>query len=574
MSAEKLRGLGVSSGIVTGQVVVLQSANLPVVPVPVPPERIEDEIGRLEAARSVARTELQDLRNRTFEVLGETYAGIIDAQLLILEDPGLLRKTAHRIQVGRIAAAWALKEEVGDYLRKFETIADGAFRERGGDLQDVHLRLQRILRGDVRGGEELPDDRPLLVVAHSLGPSDTVMLTRKNLAGFATDVGGKTSHTAILAQALSVPAVVGLKDITQRVRTGEEIILDGESGTVTIRPGANDLLEAERGRLTLEERESSWVEVESAPARTKDGTAVSVQANIEFPQEVEKAKAYGAEGIGLYRSEFLFLSRSPELPSEEDHYRTYVEMAARMAPAQVTIRTLDLGGEKYFHDVLDAQETNPVLGLRAVRFCLQRQDIFRPQIRGLLRAAAEADIRIMIPLVTTADEIRQVKALIFEEAGSLRAAGIPCRDDVPVGIMVEVPAAAWSADILALESDFFSIGTNDLIQYALAVDRSNEAVDYLYQPLHPAVLRMIKFIIESADRAGIPVSLCGEMAGDEEMTPLLVGLGLRELSVQPRAIQPVRRAIAGMNTREAKARAMKALDLPTALEIEEFLLAT
>ncbi|MBD3866686.1 MAG: phosphoenolpyruvate--protein phosphotransferase [Acidobacteria bacterium] len=574
MSAEKLRGLGVSSGIVTGQVVVLQSANLPVVPVPVPPERIEDEIGRLEAARSVARTELQDLRNRTFEVLGETYAGIIDAQLLILEDPGLLRKTAHRIQVGRIAAAWALKEEVGDYLRKFETIADGAFRERGGDLQDVHLRLQRILRGDVRGGEELPDDRPLLVVAHSLGPSDTVMLTRKNLAGFATDVGGKTSHTAILAQALSVPAVVGLKDITQRVRTGEEIILDGESGTVTIRPGANDLLEAERGRLTLEERESSWVEVESAPARTEDGTAVSVQANIEFPQEVEKAKAYGAEGIGLYRSEFLFLSRSPELPSEEDHYRTYVEMAARMAPAQVTIRTLDLGGEKYFHDVLDAQETNPVLGLRAVRFCLQRQDIFRPQIRGLLRAAAEADIRIMIPLVTTADEIRQVKALIFEEAGSLRAAGIPCREDVPVGIMVEVPAAAWSADILALESDFFSIGTNDLIQYALAVDRSNEAVDYLYQPLHPAVLRMIKFIIESADRAGIPVSLCGEMAGDEEMTPLLVGLGLRELSVQPRAIQPVRRAIAGMNTREAKARAMKALDLPTALEIEEFLLAT
>ncbi len=574
MNAEKLRGLGVSSGIVTGRVVVLQSANLPVVPVPVPPERIADEIERLESARRKSRAELQDLRDRTFQVLGETYAGIIDAQLLILDDPGLLRQTAQRIKVGRISAAWALKEVVGEYLRKFETIAEGAFRERGGDLQDVHLRLQRILRGDVQGGENLPEDQPLLIVAHTLGPSDTVMLTRKNLAGFATDVGGKTSHTAILAQALSVPAVVGLKDITQRVRTGDEIILDGETGTVTIRPGANDRMVAERSRLRLAERESAWVAVETTPASTLDGTAVSVLANIEFPQEVQKALAYGAEGIGLYRSEFLFLARSPDLPTEEDHYRTYVELADRMAPAPVTIRTLDLGGEKYFHEVLGPQESNPVLGLRAVRFCLQRQDIFRPQIRGLLRAAAEADIRIMIPLVTTTDEIRQVRALIMEEAGSLFAAGIPCREDVPVGIMVEVPAAAWSADILALESDFFSIGTNDLIQYALAVDRSNEAVDYLYQPLHPAVLRMLKFIIESADRAGIPVSLCGEMAGDEEMTPLLIGLGLRELSVQPRAIQPVRQAIRKLHTRDAEARALKALDLPTALEVQEFLLAT
>jgi phosphotransferase system enzyme I (PtsI) len=574
VSAEKLRGLGVSSGIVTGQVVVLQSANLPVVPVPVPPERIEDEIELLESSRRKARAELQDLRNRTFEVLGETYAGIIDAQLLILDDPGLVQQIAQRIRVGRISAAWALKEEVGNYLRKFEAIDEGVFRERGGDLQDVHLRLQRILRSDIQGGEKLPDDQPLLVVAHTLGPSDTVMLTRKNLAGFATDVGGKTSHTAILAQALSVPAVVGLKDITQRVRTGEEIILDGESGTVTLRPGANDLLEADRGRRNLLERESAWVDVESEPVCTLDGVAVAVHANIEFPQEVQKARTFGAEGIGLYRSEFLFLALSPDLPTEEDHYSTYIEMAERMAPAPVTIRTLDLGGEKYFHEVLDAQESDPGLGLRAVRFCLQRQDIFRPQVRGLLRAAAEADIRIMIPLVTTAEEIRQVRALILEEACALHAAGVPCREDVPVGIMVEVPAAAWSADILAQESDFFSIGTNDLIQYALAVDRSNEAVDYLYQPLHPAVLRMLKFIIESADRAGIPVALCGEMAGDEEITPLLVGLGLRELSVQPRAIQPVRQAIRKLNSRAAEARALKALNLPTAQEVQEFLLAT
>jgi phosphotransferase system enzyme I (PtsI) len=568
MSSLRMQGLGVSSGIVTGRVLVLQTADLPVVPVPVPPERVEEEIAHLEGARNQARQELRELRERTSEVLGETYTGIIDAQLLIVDDPGLMREVTKRIRMTRTSASWALKEEVSGYLRKFDALDDTVFRERGGDLQDVHLRLQRILRGDIRSGDSLPDDLPLLIVAHSLGPSDTVMLTRKNLAGFATDVGGKTSHTAILAQALSVPAVVGLKNITQQIRTGEEIILDGDSGTVVLRPGKEEQVSAELRHHEQKDRDVALTVQEPVPVLTRDGVSVSILANIEFPQEIEKAVLYGAEGIGLYRSEFLFLARAPEIPNEEEHFEAYMKMAEKMAPRPVTIRTLDLGGEKYFHDVLDSRESNPVLGLRAVRFCLQRLDIFRPQIRGLLRAAAHADIQIMIPLVTMVEEVRQVRALLKEEATNLKAEGVRCREDVKVGIMIEVPAAAWSADILAKEADFFSIGTNDLIQYALAVDRSNEAVDYLYQPLHPAVLRMLQFVVTCAGEAGIPVSLCGEMAGDEELTAVLVGLGLTALSVQPRAIQPVRHAVQSLYYSESRDQVLQAMELATATGIQ------
>ncbi len=572
MSSQRVQGLGVSSGVAAGRVLVLQSTHLPVVPVPVPPERIHDEIGRFDGARNQARQELVELRERTHEILGETYTGIIDAQLLILDDPGLIRNVENRIRIGRTTASWALKEAAGEYLRKFDSIDDTVFKERGGDLQDVHLRLQRLLRGDVRSGDLLPDDQPVLVVAHSLGPSDTVLLTRKNLAGFATDVGGITSHTAILAQALSVPAVVGLKDITQRVHTGEEVILDGDNGTVLLNPGTGELEEAEKRSLEIAEREIALADLEAPEAETLDGVRVSIQANIEFPQEVEKAALFGAEGIGLYRSEFLFLARSPEIPSEEEHFETYSAMAKKMAPNPVTIRTLDLGGEKYFHQVLGSQERNPVLGLRAVRFCLQRLDIFRPQIRGLLRAAADADIRIMIPLVSTIEEIRAVRSLLAEETGNLRNEGIPCADHLDVGIMIEVPAAAWASDILAREADFFSIGTNDLIQYALAVDRGNEAVGYLYQPLHPAVLRMLRFVVRSAGEAGIPVSICGEMAGDEQLTGALIGLGLTDLSVQPRAIQPIRRAVRKLVYSTCRDRILEAIDLPTAEDVRDRLL--
>jgi phosphotransferase system enzyme I (PtsI) len=569
--ATPLQGLGVSSGVADGRVVLLPATSLPVVPVPVPPERVDEEIVLFEEVRERARKELEDIRNRTFEQLGQSYAGILDAQILILVDPRLVSETTQRIRVGRVSASWALKEVVGEFTRKFESIDDPYLRERVGDLEDVHLRLQRLLRGEHSPRDEMPGEGPWVVVAHSLGPSDSVLLARHSIAGFATDVGGRTSHTAILAQALSVPAVVGLHDISQRVRSGDPIILDGDTGEVVLEPGPEEREQAQTRIKDLAATEDTLVDAADLPVVTVDGVEVTVQANIEFPQEVDKAVSFGAGGIGLYRSEFLFLARSPDFPSEDEHYATYSEMARKMTPHQVTIRTLDLGGEKYYHEVLDRQESNPVLGLRAIRFCLKRPDIFRPQLRGLLRAAAESDIRVMIPLVTTVTEVREVRRLLAEEAESLAAAGVPCRSDIPVGIMIEVPAAAIAADLLARECDFFAIGTNDLIQYSLAVDRGNESVNYLYQPLHPALLRMLRFIVESANRQGIPVSLCGEMAADTALTGLLLGLGVRQFSVQPRAVAPVIRAVREVDVPIEAERVAQAMDLSTSAEVEELL---
>ncbi len=571
---ERINGLGVSAGVVVGRVVLLPYAEAPIVPAPVPPERVGEEIERFERARDRARRELEELRDRTREALGDSYAGILDAQLLILVDRRLVSETVSRIRVGRVTASWALKEVVGGFMRKFEAIDDRYLRERGGDLEDVHARLQRILRGEQDVRADLPSEGPQIVVAHTLGPSDSVLLAQRNIAGFATDVGGRTSHTAILAQALSVPAVVGLSNVTQRVRTGDVVVVDGDDGTVLISPSEADVESAQDRRRALLEREESLSTLGDAGLCTLDGVEIAVQANVEFSQEVDKALRFGARGIGLYRSEFLFLARSPELPSEAEHFETYAAMADKMAPHPVTIRTLDLGGEKYFHEVLRADESNPVLGLRAVRLCLKRPDVFRPQLRGLLRAATRENVRVMIPLVTTLEEIRDVRALLASEAEALRSEGIPCRADVPVGIMVEVPAAAGAAAVLAREAAFFSIGTNDLIQYALAVDRANESVAYLYQPLHPAVLRMLRFIVESARRGGIPVALCGEMAADAALAGLLIGMGLREFSVQPRAIVPVGRAIRTVDVGRESARIEALLAMGTSAEIEAALRGT
>jgi phosphoenolpyruvate-protein phosphotransferase (PTS system enzyme I) len=565
----RFTGIGVSSGTAIGRAVVIAPDSSPTVPVPVSPERVDEEVARFHQARERARRELKDLKARMLRVLGEAYAGILEAQLLILDDANLVGETVEKIRAGRVSAPWALKEVVHAFMRRFDSIDDGYLRERGGDLADVHRRLQRLLHGE-SGADAVMPEGPLIVVAHTLGPSDTMVLAREGVVGFATDMGGPTSHTAILAQALSLPAVVGLHDLSLNVRPGDLVALDGETGTVDLAPGAEDLARVKERCEASTAREAAMAAARDLPATTEDGVEITLRANIELPQEVTAAIRYGARGIGLYRSEFLFLSRAPEFPSEEEHYHTYRELAEKVAPHPAVIRTLDLGGEKYYHEVLDRGETNPVLGLRAVRFCLTRPDIFLPQLRGLLRAAAHADVRIMIPLVTTVAEIRQVKKILLEEAALLKAKGIPCRADVPVGIMVEVPAAAATADLLARESAFFSLGTNDLIQYALAVDRGNESVAYLYQPLHPAVLRMLRFVVRAGRERGIGVSICGEMAGDLSLTRMLVGLGIREMSVQPRAIAAVRETIRRFRAADAARIAEGALEefLPAEAERE------
>lgn len=558
-------GWGVSSGVAVGRIFLLHAEPLPVVADPIPPERVDAEVESFNRARQQARAELDALKRQVQEALGARYAGIFEAQKLVLDDPSLVDQTVQRIRVGRISARWALREVVSEFMRRFETIDDDYIRERGGELSDVQRRLQRLLRGEPAHDHALPDRGPVVVVAHTVGPSDAMLLAKRQVVGLATDVGGPTSHTAILAQALSLPAVAGLHDLSQRARSGDSIILDGDSGQVIVSPGPTRTAQAEERRVQSLAAETAMASSRDLPAVTRDGTRVILRANIEFPGEVQRAIDFGAEGIGLYRSEFLFLSLSPELPDENEHFETYVELASKVAPHPAVIRTLDLGGEKYFHDVLDRHDAHPVLGARGVRLCLQRPDIFRPQLRGLLRAAAvQQNLQAMLPLVTLPREVRQVRELLADEAERLTAEGQPVRADLPLGIMVEVPAAAVAADVLAREADFFSIGTNDLTQYALAVDRGSDSLAHLYQPFHPGVLRMVRNTIDCAGRQGIPVALCGELAADRRAVGLLVGLGLRELSVQPRAIGAVREAVRALEIDDAVEQAREALDDPGA----------
>ncbi len=567
--ARLFNGVGVSGGIAVGSIYLLHAEPLPVVPNPVPPERLDEEIERFHRALSTASEEMNDLGDQVREALGDRYAAIVGAQRMILEDPGLITKTEQRIRVGRVSARWALKEVVGEFKTKFDSVDDEYLRERGGELTDVHRRLQRLLRGETLHEHTLPEG-PLVVVAHSLGPTDTLLLAREQVVGLATDAGGRTSHTAILAHALSLPAVVGLHDVSRRVRAGDRIILDGESGRVIVAPSDADAAEAENRQRESLDRQTQMVSCRDLPAVTRDGVEVAVRANIEFPSEVDRAIRFGAQGIGLYRSEFLFLSRSPQLPSEEDHFQTYLEVAEKVDPEPCLIRTLDLGGEKYFHEVLEGHETNPVLGMRGIRFCLNRPAVFRPQLRGLLRAAAiQSNLRCMLPLVTSADQIRAVRDLLAEEADKLRREGVEVRSDFPVGAMIEVPAAALAADLLAEEADFFSLGTNDLTQYALAVDRGNESLERLYEPFHPGVLRLLRLAVEHAEAKGIPVSLCGEMAADPKAVGLLVGMGLKDLSVHPGAVGPVRESVRQLDSRQARKLASAVLARSSAAGVEK-----
>jgi len=558
-----VRGIGVSTGVAVGRAFLLHAEPLPIVPDPIPPERVDAEADTFHRACQQAAAELELLKNQVRDELGERYAGIFDAQKLVLEDPYLVDQTVQRIRMGRVSARWALKEVVAELTRRFRAVDDEYIRERGGELADVHRRLQRLLRGDTGGVRGLPEDGPLIVVAHALGPSDAVLLAGKQVAGLATDIGGRTSHTAILAQALSLPAVVGLHDLSSRVRAGDALVLDGDAGQVIVSPDPSATAEAEKRRVASLALESRMASARDLPVVTRDGTEIIIRANIELPGEIDRALSFGAQGIGLYRSEFLFLSRAPQIPDEDEHERTYREMAAKAAPHPVVIRTFDLGGEKYFHQVLQPEEGQRVLGLRGIRLCLRRPDIFLPQLRGLLCAAAAHDnLRVMLPLVTSTREIHDFRTLLEREADELRAAGRPARSDLPIGIMVEVPAAALAAASLAREVDFFSIGTNDLIQYALAVDRASDALAELYQPAHPGMLRLLQLIVEGAREGGIPVGICGEMAGDPQWVEVLIGLGLRELSVQPRAIGRVREAVRGIDLAEAKEAASAALGEP------------
>jgi phosphoenolpyruvate-protein phosphotransferase (PTS system enzyme I) len=537
-------GTGVSPGVAVGTVSLLDPASSPPRERLLPAGRLPAaEVEAFRQARQVAREELRVLQERLSSSLGASYGAILDAQVLLVDDPALVDDAERRIREERVTAAWAVHAVLSGYLERFAAIDDGYLRDRGADLKDLERRLLRALSGPGGGGEVPLPPGPTILVGHTIGPSDAVALAREGIVGLAADLGGPTSHTAILAKAFGVPAVVGLGDLATTAGEGETLLVDGDQGLVIVDPSRAEIEQARRRADASRLRESTWVSARDLPAVTRDGVEITLRANVEFLEEAAAAVRFGADGIGLYRSEFLFVAHAPDLPTEEEQLATYRELASRVAPHPVVIRTLDLGGEKYFHDVLERAEPNPVLGLRGLRLCLRRPELFRPQLRALLRAATDADVRVLLPVVTTPAEVREVRRLLQREAEDLAAQGIACRPDVPLGAMIETPAAAGIADLLARETDFLSVGTNDLIQYALAVDRGNPSVASLYDPLHPAILRMLRAVVRAAASRGVPVSLCGEMAADPALVPVLVGLGFRELSCPPRAVPPVRDAV-------------------------------
>jgi phosphotransferase system enzyme I (PtsI) len=565
-----LRGMGVSGGVAIGRAVCIETRGPEVFRIPISEDLVEEEVARLYKGARHARHELQRTRDKASEDLGNDLAAIFDAHVLLLSDPHFLGRAEERIRNSLVNAEWAVHKTAEELDDRFAHIDDSYIRERSEDLTDVSRHLLRSLQGlDHHDLSELPDD--VIIVADDLTPSDAIRLGRARVIGFAIQSGGRTSHTTIIARSLNLPAVAGLSGVIGCVSDQTSIIIDGESGTVILRPTPEVLAEYRARQSELQRRDSVYLETRELGAVTTDGVEIHLMANIDLPEEVDEVGPFGADGIGLYRSEFLYIEHSPHLPTEEQHIETYRRMIEAAAPHPAIIRTYDLGGRKLAREVMATAEENPVLGLRGIRLTLARPDIFRTQVRALFRAGVFGDLWVMLPMVSTVEEVRSFRAFAEEILQELEEEGVPFRRDIRLGVMIEVPGAALVADVLAREVDFFSIGTNDLIQYSLAVDRNNEHVANLYQPLHPGILRMLRFIIDSARAAGIETSLCGEMAADARCALLLIGMGLRRLSVSPRRIPEIKTWIREVSAADLADLAERCLAHSTAADVQRHL---
>lgn len=562
---ERLTGIPVSPGVVVGRAVVL-TGHADVVRFPIPPERVDLELEQLDQARARSHAQLQEIRDRLAHGPGHDLAPLFDAQLLILDDSMFMGRARDIVRHDRVNAAWAVHRAYQELCAVFATVEDPYLRERDSDLADVAGRIRMNLR---RAGGWAADllrgvDGPAVLIADELTASLAAQMDWSRVLGFATDAGGRTHHTAILARSLKVPAVVGLRDASRRVRPGTPVVIDGTSGAITIDPSAAEIDDAQRRAPRRRAAAAATSDALPPPTRTADDVVIRLDANVERVEDAATVLEAGAEGIGLFRSEFLLAGRPPEQLTEERQYEAYRDLLTAMAPRRVTIRTFDLD-ERQVSPWRDRRDARP--GRRGVRLGLTHPDVLRTQLRALLRASPAGQLRIMFPFVTSVEEMREATAILRDVAAGLgHATPAPA-----VGAMVEVPSAALAADLLAREAGFFTVGTNDLIQYTLAVDRTDERVSDLYEPLHPAVLRLLRLVRRAAGRARIDVSVCGEMASDPALIGLLIGLGFREFSMTPSALPVARRLIQEIRVADARAIAGQVLGLPTAADIEHHL---
>jgi phosphotransferase system enzyme I (PtsI) len=570
MDGTRLRGVGVSPGIAMGEAVLSERIIFSLRKDYIPPHRVEEEIQRLKAAVTKTREDLVELKARIREKIGEEHTFIFDAHLLILDDPSLASSLEKLIREENIRSESALSEVHARYLKIFDAIGDEYFKQRQSDVADVLAKIYRNLASEAEA--PVLDTREKILVAHDLLPSEAALrLSQGNVLAVALDMGGQTSHAAILARSLNIPTVVGLHKITQIIKDRDILIVDGTDGEVIINPAPTVQKEFLGKRAKYDAYRTELRKIAKWKSVTLDDVRFTPMANIELPEEIRHALSYGAEGIGLFRSEFIYLQRST-LPTEEDHYEVYARLAKEAHPHPVYIRTIDIGGEKSLPQLSIEKEPNPALGLRAIRFSLQHRELFRIQLRAILRASVLKNVRVLIPMITEVEEIGEVKRMFEEVKQELREKKIKFAPKVPLGVMIEVPAAAALADVLAKEVDYFSIGTNDLIQYYLAVDRSNEFVSYLFKPLHPSVLRLIRFVIEAAAKAGKDVAVCGEMAADPLSAMVLLGFGLRKFSMNPIFIPRIKKALRSVEYRSVRRVVNQALSLRTAQEVEEHII--
>jgi len=554
---------------VIGKAFRLEKVTYDIKPIWVRDGEVDQEVNRFKDAIQAAKHQLLTIRQKIATVADKEQVHIIDTHLLILEDQVLVNDTIDYIKRHRLSADWSLKRVLDKLGEHFDQIEDSYLKERKEDLVHIGNRIFNNLFGyNHTSLAELKED--VIVIAHDLSPADTAQMRKERVIGFVTEVGSKTSHTAIMAHSLEIPAVVGVSGIYEAVTSGESLILDGINGVVHASPAQEVFIAYLEKQRRYKYYEKVLQEVKTLPAVTTDQKKVTLLGNIEFVSEVKAILERGGEGVGLYRTEFLYMNRH-YLPSEAEHFHTYKSLVEQVAPHACTIRTLDLGGDKFISQLDVYEELNPVLGLRAIRLCLEHLEVFKTQLRGLLRASHYGKIKIMYPMISGVDELRKANSLLEEVKADLRREQVPFDEDIEVGIMVEIPSAAITSDILAKEAAFFSIGTNDLIQYSIAIDRINKNVAYLYEPMHPAILRLLAYIINAGHAEGIPVGMCGEMASDPKYALLLLGIGLDQYSVNADALLKIKKIIRSVPFAEAHEVAQQAMSYTSATDTEKFI---